>query len=53
MWRVSDDLWDRWEDLEAMFARRPAGRRISGPGAWADADMLPLGRIGIRAERGE
>lgn len=22
------------------------------PGAWPDADMLPLGRIGIRAERG-
>jgi alpha-galactosidase len=22
-------------------------------GAWPDADMLPLGRIGIRAERGE
>jgi alpha-galactosidase len=23
------------------------------PNAWPDADMLPLGRIGIRAERGE
>ena len=23
------------------------------PGAWPDADMLPLGRLGIRAERGE
>ncbi|WP_159014104.1 hypothetical protein [Streptomyces sp. NRRL WC-3725] len=23
-----------------------------GEGGWADADMLPLGRIGIRAERG-
>jgi hypothetical protein len=23
------------------------------PGGWPDADMLPLGRIGIRAERGD
>ena len=28
-----------------------AGRRTS-PGAWADADMLPVGRIAHRAERG-
>ncbi len=21
MWRISDDLWDRWEDIEAQFAR--------------------------------
>jgi hypothetical protein len=21
MWRVSDDLWDRWEDVEAQFCR--------------------------------
>ena len=26
---------------------------VGRPGAWPDADMLPLGRIGIRAERGE
>src|SRR4029453_8087158 len=25
----------------------------AGPGGWPDGDMLPLGRIGIRAERGE
>lgn len=61
MWRVCDDLWDRWEDVEAQFARMArwapwqgtGSIRGSAAGGWADADMLPLGRIGIRAERGE
>ncbi len=52
-WRVSDDLWDRWEDVEAQFSRMARWAPHSGPGGWADADMLPLGHIGIRAERGE
>ncbi|WP_084128161.1 glycoside hydrolase family 27 protein [Demequina sp. NBRC 110055] len=53
MWRVSDDLWDRWEDVHAQFARMARWAPFQQPGGWADADMLPLGRIGIRAERGE
>jgi alpha-galactosidase len=53
MWRVSDDLWDRWEDVHAQFTRMARWAPHQRPGAWADADMLPLGRIGIRAERGE
>ncbi|TLS47670.1 glycoside hydrolase family 27 protein [Streptomyces montanus] len=61
MWRVCDDLWDRWEDVEAQFARMarwaPWQSTVStcgsAAGGWADADMLPLGRIGIRAERGD
>ncbi|WP_233571563.1 glycoside hydrolase family 27 protein [Cellulomonas triticagri] len=53
MWRVSDDLWDRWEDVHAQFARMARWAPHQRPGGWADADMLPLGRIGIRAERGE
>ena len=53
MWRVSDDLWDRWEDVEAQFSRMARWAPHSGPDGWADADMLPLGHIGIRAERGE
>lgn len=52
MWRVSNDLWDRWEDVLDMFARLARWAPVSRPGAWADADMLPLGRIGIRGERG-
>ncbi|MGO1228591.1 glycoside hydrolase family 27 protein [Brachybacterium sp. AOP42-C2-15] len=53
MWRICDDLWDRWEDVEANFARFARWAPHSGPDGWADGDMLPLGRIGIRAERGE
>ncbi|MFC9926237.1 glycoside hydrolase family 27 protein [Streptomyces sp. NPDC127190] len=53
MWRVCDDLWDRWEDVEAQFARMARWAPWQGPGGWADADMLPLGRIGIRAEVGD
>ncbi|MFP5359479.1 MAG: alpha-galactosidase [Actinomycetes bacterium] len=53
MWRVSDDLWDRWEDVHAQFARLARWAPHQQPGGWADADMLPLGRIGIRAERGD
>ncbi|MFG3019743.1 glycoside hydrolase family 27 protein [Streptomyces sp. NPDC048254] len=52
MWRVCDDLWDRWEDVEAQFARMARWAPWQGRHGWADADMLPLGHIGIRAERG-
>ncbi|MER5748377.1 glycoside hydrolase family 27 protein [Streptomyces sp. NPDC002088] len=52
MWRVCDDLWDRWEDVEAQFARMARWAPWQGAPGWADADMLPLGHIGIRAERG-
>jgi alpha-galactosidase len=53
MWRVCDDLWDRWEDVEAQFARMARWAPWQSERGWADADMLPLGHIGIRAERGE
>lgn len=53
MWRISDDLWDDWDDVFAQFPRLARWSRFSGDGHWADADMLPLGHIGIRAERGE
>ncbi|MFF4213216.1 glycoside hydrolase family 27 protein [Streptomyces sp. NPDC001796] len=53
MWRICDDLWDRWEDVEAQFARTARWAPWQSERGWADADMLPLGHIGIRAERGE
>jgi alpha-galactosidase len=53
LWRISDDLWDRWADVHAQFARLARWAPLQQPGGWADADMLPLGRIGLRAERGE
>jgi hypothetical protein len=52
MWRVSDDLWDNWDDVVAPFARMARWAPHQLPGAWADADMLPVGRIAHRAEHG-
>ncbi|WP_243229887.1 glycoside hydrolase family 27 protein [Microbacterium sp. CIAB417] len=53
MWRICDDLWDQWPDVEANFARFARWAPFAGERGWPDGDMLPLGRIGIRAERGE
>jgi alpha-galactosidase len=53
MWRISDDLWDDWEALREMFQRAARWAPHQVPGSWGDADMLPLGRIGIRAHVGE
>jgi len=53
LWRISDDFWDRWPDLKKQFEYARKWQELTGPNAWADADMLPLGRIGIRAERGK
>lgn len=53
MWRICDDVWDRWDDVSDNLPRMARWAPHAGRGAWPDADMLPLGRIGIRAERGE
>lgn len=52
MWRTVDDFWDAWEPLNAHFEVFERWNKWRTPGAWPDGDMLPLGRIGIRAERG-
>ena len=53
MWRISGDLWDRWVDVKNQFKRFDMWNQWVRPGHWPDGDMLPLGHIGIRAERGE
>ena len=52
MWRTVGDFWDSWEQLKEHFAVCARWAPFITPGAWPDADMLPLGRLGIRAERG-
>ena len=52
MWRISADLWDRWPDVEAQFERLAQWAPDAEAGGWPDADMIPLGHIGIRAEEG-
>lgn len=45
MWRITDDFWDRWGLLLAMFERLDAWTPYRGPGHFPDADMLPLGIV--------
>lgn len=52
MWRMTDDFWDHWDLLKAMFERCEQWAPHSSPGHWPDADMLPLGHIGIRSVDG-
>ena len=47
MWRISDDFWDSWALLRDQFARLEAWNPHRRPGAWPDADMLPLGRLAL------
>ncbi|MBX0289288.1 NPCBM/NEW2 domain-containing protein [Hymenobacter sp. HSC-4F20] len=53
MWRTVGDFWDSWEQLKEHFDVCNRWAPYIRPGAYPDADMLPLGRIGIRAERGD
>lgn len=45
MWRITDDFWDRWDDLYQMFERAEKWAPFSGVGGFPDADMLPVGAI--------
>ena len=45
MWRITDDFWDEWPLLHAMFERCEKWSIHSGAGNWPDADMLPVGAI--------
>jgi alpha-galactosidase len=53
MWRTVGDFWDNWPQLKEHFDVCRRWAPYIRPGAWPDADMLPLGHIGIRAERGD
>ena len=53
MWRITDDMWDRWDHVLAMFRRCELWCGQMRAGRYPDCDMLPLGRIGygFRDER--
>lgn len=52
MWRTVDDFWDNWSQLNYQFEICAKWAPYIAPGTWPDADMLPLGKISIRGERG-
>ena len=45
LWRITDDFWDEWPRLFAMFERAEKWCIHAGPGHWPDADMLPMGAV--------
>ena len=53
MWRIVNDFWDNWSQLKDHFDVCNRWAPFIGNGHFPDADMLPLGRIGIRAENGD
>ncbi|MGA2406422.1 MAG: NPCBM/NEW2 domain-containing protein [Bacteroidales bacterium] len=53
MWRTSNDFWDNWPALRNQFTVLNSWAGLGGRGYYPDGDMLPLGKIGLRAERGE
>ena len=52
LWRICDDFWDNWGMLHPQFKHCADWAPYVGEGHWPDADMLPLGRISVRGERG-
>ncbi len=53
MWRTSNDFWDSWPQLRNQFTILNDWVALGAKGCWPDGDMLPLGKIGLRAERGD
>ena len=53
MWRMVDDVWDLWRDVKHLLKISQKWYPYIAPGTWPDCDMIPLGRISIRGERGE
>ncbi len=52
MWRMVNDVWDVWSDFTHLVKVAHNWYPYIGEGTWPDCDMLPLGHIAIRGERG-
>jgi len=52
LWRTIDDFWDNWSQLNYSFDKCAQWAPYISEGSWPDADMLPLGHLSIRGERG-
>lgn len=46
MWRITDDLWDKWEDILHMFERCEVWQNHVSEGCYPDCDMIPFGKLG-------
>lgn len=52
LWRMVNDVWDQWNDLEHLMEVARQWYPYIAPGTWPDCDMIPLGHLAIRGERG-
>ena len=52
MWRMVDDVWDTWPHIKHLMEVCQKWYPYIAPGTWPDCDMIPLGRISVRGERG-
>jgi alpha-galactosidase len=52
MWRMVNDVWDSWGHIAHLFEVSRDWFDYIRPGTWPDCDMIPLGRLSIRGERG-
>ncbi len=48
LWRISNDMWDNWQQVADQFGYCRLWAPYIGPNHWPDPDMLPLGRLRIR-----
>ncbi len=46
MWRITDDMWDKWEHIVNMFDRCEVWQNHVSQGCYPDCDMLPVGVLG-------
>lgn len=53
MWRMVNDVWDVWRDVPHLLRIAQDWYPYIAQGTWPDCDMIPLGRISIRGERGK
>lgn len=53
MWRMVDDVWDTWPHITHLMDVAEKWYPYIAPGSWPDCDMIPLGRISVRGERGQ
>ncbi len=53
MWRMVDDVWDVWKDVTHLMDVAQKWYPHIQSGTWPDCDMIPLGRISVRGERGQ
>lgn len=47
MWRISADIWDKWDNVKYLFGLCSAWSGAIGPVSFPDADMLPYGMMGL------